>query len=340
MQAVIWQGPRQMTVEDISVPRPGDGEILVKVHSVGICGSEISGFLGENSLRVPPLIMGHEFAGTVAERGPGSDHLREGDAVVVNPLITCGRCYFCQHGHENLCVSRKLIGVHTPGAFAAYVVVPETNCIPVASGDASLALSSLAEPLACGVRAVRVGRVEPGSRVLVLGAGTIGLFSMLAVQEAGGQVVLLSETNPGRLALAANWGALWTCNPLEADVVALARQKTDGLGVDVAIDAVGSASTRQAAIQAVRPGGKVVWIGLHTAETVVPANQMVRSEIGIRGSFAYTPVDFQQAVNILAAGKVEPHGTWLDERPLAACESSFVQLVDEQPAVAKIILHP
>ena len=340
MRAVIWHGPRQMTVEDTPVPQPGDREVLVKIHSVGICGSEISGFLGENSLRVPPLIMGHEFSGTVAMRGRAVDCLQEGEAVVVNPLITCGQCYFCQHGYENLCVTRKLIGVHTPGAFAEYVVVPEANCLPVASGDASLALHALAEPMACGVRAARVGAVKSGSRVLILGAGTIGLFSMVAVRDAGGKVVLVSETNAGRLAAAQGWGAERICNPQEEDVPALTRQLTDGLGADVVIDAVGSSGTRQTAIRAVRPGGKVVWIGLHTPETVVPGNDMIRSEIEVAGTFAYTPVDFQLAVDILASGKVDLDTSWLDERPLAACGASFTQLVDEKPAVAKIILHP
>lgn len=340
MRAVIWQGPRKMTISDTKVPQPGAKEVLVKIHSVGICGSEISGFLGENSLRVPPLIMGHEFSGTVAGAGHEAVRFQEGEGVVVNPLVTCGRCYFCQHELENLCVARKIVGVHMPGAFAQYVVVPECNCLPIAADPASLLLNSLAEPMACGVRAVKVGGVRPGSRVLVMGAGTIGLLSMVAAQKAGGILVLVSEVHPGRLAVAQAWGAKCTCNPAEEDVVKLARQLTSGLGVDIVVDAVGSTDSRQVAIQAVRSGGKVVWIGLHHADTMVPANHIVRSEIVIAGSFAYIPVDFQQAVGILAEGRVKLDGSWLDERPLDACEQAFIQLVDAPPAIAKIILHP
>lgn len=340
MRAVIWQGPRKMKFSDVAVPQPGAKEVLLKIHSVGICGSEISGFLGESSLRVPPLIMGHEFSGIVVGRGSQAVRFKEGDAVVANPLVTCGRCYFCLHGFENLCVDRKIIGVHLPGAYAQFVVVPESNCFPVAADSASLLLNALAEPMACGVRAVKVAGVQPGSRVLVLGAGTIGLLSMAAVQKAGGIVVLVSEMNPGRLAVAQAWGAMRTCDPATEDVVKLARLLTDGLGVDVVIDAVGSTVTRQAAIQAARSGGKVVWIGLHHPDTPVPANHIVRSEITVAGSFAYTPLDFQQAVAILAEGKLKLDGSWLDERPLEACEQAFNQLVDAPPAVAKIILHP
>jgi threonine dehydrogenase-like Zn-dependent dehydrogenase len=175
---------------------------------------------------------------------------------------------------------------------------------------------------------------------MILGAGTIGLLSIVAVHQAGGTVVLVSETNPGRLATAKTWGAQQVCNPLEDDPVERCRQLTDGLGVDLVIDAVGSTATRQTAIQAVRAGGKVVWVGLHTAESPVPANDIVRSEIQVAGSFAYTPADFQQAVDILSGGKVHLDDSWLKERTLEACKASFVELIDDSPQTAKIVLHP
>jgi L-iditol 2-dehydrogenase len=340
MRAIIWNGPRQMEIHDVAVPKPETGEVLVKVHSVGICGSELSGFLGENSLRVPPLIMGHEFSGIVVQSGDKASRFKDGDGVVVNPLITCGMCYFCTHDLQNLCKQRKLVGVHTPGAFAEYVTVPEANCLPVSTAASSLLINSVAEPMACGVRAIRVGGVQPGNKVMVLGAGTVGLTSIMAVREAGGTVVLVSELNSGRLATAKAWGAQHVCNPVKDDPVQLCQRFTDGLGVDVVIDAVGSTTTRQTAIQAVRAGGRVVWIGLHTAESAVPANHIVRNEIQITGSFAYTPADFQQAVDILNAGKIRADNTWLEERSLEACETSFTELIDNPPSTAKIVLHP
>ena len=340
MRAIIWNGPRQMEISEVAEPKPKTGEVLIKVHAVGICGSELSGYLGENSLRVPPLIMGHEFSGTIVESGVAAARFQPGDGVVVNPLITCGECFFCTHGYQNLCNDRKLIGVHIPGAFAEFVTVPEANCLPIPAAAASLLIHSLAEPMACAVRTVRVGGVQPGSRVMILGAGTIGLLSITAVEQAGGTVVLVSEMNPGRLATAKAWGAEHICNSAEDDPVQLCQRITDGLGADVVIDAVGSTITRQTAVQAVRSGGKVVWIGLHSAESPVPANYIVRSEIQISGSFAYTPVDFQQAVDILAEGKVRADKTWLEERSLADCGTSFAELIDHSPSTAKIILHP
>ena len=131
MRAVIWNGPRQMEIRDVPVPEPKAGEVLVKVHSVGICGSELSGFLGESSIRVPPLIMGHEFSGIVVQSGEPIAHFKEGDGVVVNPILTCGECYYCRRGLQNLCQHRQIVGVHTSGAYAEFVTVPETNCLPV-----------------------------------------------------------------------------------------------------------------------------------------------------------------------------------------------------------------
>ena len=243
-------------------------------------------------------------------------------------------------GLQNLCKHRWIVGVHTPGAYAEFVTIPEANCLPISNSDASLLVNSLAEPMACGVRAAKVGGVQPGSRVMILGAGTIGLLSIVAVHQAGGKVALVSEINSGRMATAKAWGAQQVCNPLEDDPIDLCQQLSDGLGVDLVIDAVGSTATRQTAIQAVRADGKVVLVGLHTAESSIPVNYIVRSEIQVAGSFAYTPVDFQQAVDILATGEVHLDGTWLQERVLEACEASFVELIDAPPETAKIVLHP
>lgn len=339
MKAVVWLGPRQMEIQEVSVPTPLADEVTIKVEAVGICGSELSGYLGQNSLRVPPLIMGHEFSGRIAALGEGVTEVNGDDLVTVNPLVTCGKCAFCQQGLENLCVQRKLIGAHRSGAFAEFVTVPAVNCIRLPS-TFSLVSGSLAEPLACGVRAALVGGVGPGVRVLIIGAGTIGLMSIAAVRKAGGNVTLVSDVHPGRLATATAWGAEATCDARATDTVALAHQLTEDLGVDVAIDAVGSDATRQAAIKAVRAGGSVVLVGLHDAASPFEANYMVRSEIRMTGSFAYTPANFAQAVEMLLAGDVRPSEQWLEERSLADCAAAFAQLVDAPSAMAKIVLRP
>lgn len=339
MKAVVWLGPREMRLEEVADPAPGADEVVLRVGAVGICGSELSGYLGHNSLRVPPLVMGHEFAGEVVTRGPAVTHLHPGDQVVVNPLISCGVCANCRSGAANLCPQRQLVGAHRPGAFAELVAVTAGNCLPMPD-RLSLVDASLAEPLACGVRAARIGGVGPGTSVAIFGAGPIGLMCISACKRVGGTVQLVIDMNDGRLATAARWGALATHNAHAGDPAGAARRVTGGLGVDIAIDAVGAAATRRAAIAAVRPGGTVVFLGLHEAESTVQANDIVRGEVRIIGSFAYTPADFAEAVEMLACGEVHATADWLEERPLDACAASFTQLVDAPPAIAKIVLRP
>lgn len=331
-------GPKQMEMQEIESPQAVSGEVVLRVDAVGICGSELSGYLGHNSLRVPPLIMGHEFAGTVSAVGEGAG-LRSGDRVVVNPLLSCGTCRLCELGLPNLCAQRSIIGIHRPGAFAEYVKVPVSACLPLPA-DLSASAGALAEPLACGVRATALGGVGPGVRTLVLGAGTIGLMCIAAVRKAGGDVTLVADVNAGRLKVAEEWGAHNACNPKEADVVQAAKSLSGGVGVDVAIDAVGSSATRRAALSAVRPGGIAVFVGLHEAESAIQANDLVRSEVRITGSFAYAPGDFAIALAMLAGGDVRTAPNWVEERGLEACARSFAQLIDAPPAAAKIMLKP
>ncbi len=339
MRAIVWLGPRVMELQELAEPTPGPDEVLLRVEAVGICGSELSGFLGHNSLRVPPLVMGHEFAGEVVARGARVTHLSLGDQVVANPLQSCGACEFCHAGQENLCPRRQLVGAHRPGAFADLVVVAAASCLPTPAGLSQVA-GSLAEPLACGVHAARLAGVAPGKSVAILGAGPIGLMCISACKRLGGAVSLVSDIAPARLAIASDWGALATCNARENDPVAVARQANAGRGVDVVIDAVGNAATRRAAIEAVRPGGMVIFLGLHEAETTVQANYIVRSETHIIGSFAYTMEDFKTALAMLAEGEVKASADWLEERPLEACAASFAELIDAPPAIAKIVLRP
>ncbi|MEO7912445.1 MAG: galactitol-1-phosphate 5-dehydrogenase [Roseiflexaceae bacterium] len=339
MKAVVWLGPRRMELQNEPAPQPQAGEVILRVEAVGICGSELSGYLGQNSLRVPPLVMGHEFAGTIAAVGASVTDLAIGDRVTVNPLSGCGVCALCQQGMENLCAKRQIVGIHRPGAFAELVAAPAVSCAKLPDG-LSMVAGSLAEPLGCGVRAARIGGVGAGSRVLVLGAGTIGLMCIAATRKAGGSVTLAADPNAGRLQTAAQWGAAQLCDTRAEDPAEVARRLTDGLGVDVVIDAVGTDTTRRVAVRAVRPGGTVVLVGLHEAESPFEANYIVRSEIRVAGSFAYTQADFDTAVDMLVAGNVTPAASWLQERDLEECGDSFAELIDSPPAVSKIVLRP
>jgi threonine dehydrogenase-like Zn-dependent dehydrogenase len=203
----------------------------------------------------------------------------------------------------------------------------------------SLVAGSLAEPLACSIRAVAHSGVKPQERLLILGAGPIGLFALAAARVQSVEQIIVSDVAPQRLEIAQRWGASDVINVREQDVVAFVQERYPG-GVDRVIDAVGVTPVRTQAIRAVVPGGCVVLIGLHDEESVLPANYIIRQEIAVTGSFAYTDSDFAKAVNWLVRGVVQPSYDWLEERPLSDGPSAFAELVDGKAKAAKIVLMP
>ncbi len=341
MESLVWLGPRAMEIQHSAIPEPGSGEVLMAVRTVGICGSELSGYLGQNSLRVPPLVMGHEAAGQVIQTSGGTfadgSPARVGTRVTFNPLITCGECDRCRAGLTNLCRQRQLIGAHRPGAFAQFVAVPAKQCHPLPD-NFSETIASLTEPLACSLRAVKQAQVRPEQSLLILGAGPIGLFALIAAKAEGIQRVYVSDLSESRLKVAQQWGASETISVQERDVLTTIQKITPG-GVDTVIDAVGASTTRAQAVQAVVPGGNVVFIGLHDETSSLAANYVVRQEITIRGSFSYDQSDFKRAFDLLTQGLLQQGTDWLEERLLANGPSSFAELVDGRVAATKIVLR-
>src|SRR5215207_7473278 len=228
MRAIVWQGPNEMTVEEQpDPPDPGPGELILRPEAVGICGSEVEGYLGHMGNRTPPLVMGHEFAGTVVAAGEGASEF-EGARVAVNPLSGCGECRLCRAGDTNLCRDRVLIGVHVPGAFADFVTVPAADARVLPDG-VSARVGALMEPLANGVHAVRLA--PPGvESAVVLGAGTIGLMTVQAALLEGILHVAVIEPQDERRARAAELGA--------HAVYATPEEAKDAGEPDLALDAV------------------------------------------------------------------------------------------------------
>src|SRR5438309_1338171 len=221
VRALGWHGPRQMAVESVAEPRPGDGEVLVAPEAVGICGSEVEGYVGRMANRVPPLVMGHEFAGTVVAAGRGSGRDWLGRRVAVNPLLSCRVCARCAAGERNLCAKRRLIGVHLAGGFAERVAVPAENLVALPEGVDARA-GALVEPLANAVHAMGLARrLVAAEVVVVLGAGTIGLFALHAARAAGIADVRVVEPFAERRAFALAAGA----RSALADAGALARER-------------------------------------------------------------------------------------------------------------------
>src|SRR4051794_39582347 len=315
MGAIVWQGPNEMTVEEQPDPGdPGPGELILRPEAVGICGSEVEGYLGHMGNRTPPLVMGHEFAGRVVATGEGASDL-EGARVAVNPLSGCGDCRLCREGYTNLCHDRVLVGVHVPGAFADYVKVRAADARVLPDGVSSR-IGALMEPLANGVHAVRLAP-EGAERVVVIGAGTIGLVTLQAALLHGFDEVMVVEPQEIRRARALTLGASAAePSPGEADLV---------------LDAVGAEVTRRLGLELLRPGGTMVCIGLANDKTTLGFHGIVRSQHRIQGSYAYTMPDFEQAHEWLVSGQATLGEDLTAVRPLEDGPDQFARLAEGPP---------
>ncbi len=340
MKTLVWEAPRVMARREQPVPKPDGDQVLIRVAYAGICGSELSGYLGHNALRVPPLVMGHEFSGTlvevpqqVQEQFPA---LAPGQHVTVNPLWYDGTCDYCRRGLTQLCTARQLIGAHRPGAYAEYVLVPAKLVSPLPAGM-SLRTGALTEPVACGVRIGELAGRLDGEDALVVGAGPIGLLALQALRAQGAARVFISDLDAERLAMGAALGGT-TLNPREVNVVQTVREATCG-GAAVAVDCVGMGVTRTQCVQAVRSAGLVILSGLHQETSEMPAAEMIRREIVAHGSFSYTRENFAEALRRLANEEVHLD-PWIVEAPLADGGAWFDRLIDAPGNVAKVLLVP
>jgi threonine dehydrogenase-like Zn-dependent dehydrogenase len=329
MQALYYPAWDQLEMRDVPEPKPQAGEVVLRVLAVGICGSELHGFVAHAARRTPPLIMGHEFSGEITDLGPGVTEFRVGDRVVASSQIACGRCEYCLDGEPQLCRNGEVFGTKRPGAFAEKVAVPVSTLMPLPK-DVTPLQASLAEPLGNAVHVLRLTRQRFPETAVVFGAGTIGLFVLQVLKASGALRVLVSDVSDARLAVAKRLGADLTINALKADIAAAARDASGGRGADVVVDAVGATATRRAAISAARAGGEIVWLGLHDDPTELSGFDVVLREKHVAGSFAVTHRDMRSALALFGAGKIvlEP---WVRAFPLAEGARVFQQLVSAPP---------
>lgn len=339
MKALVYEGPRQMTIRDTEPPVLDDDEILIRVAYSGICGSELSGYLGHNALRKPPAIFGHEFSGTVEAVGQlAGKHggFTMGQRVTANPLVTCGRCSYCLGGRQQLCLNRKLLSAALPGSNAQLVKVP-ASLVYALPDHLTLQQGALTEPIACGLRVAELAAPRPGDRALIMGMGPIGLFVLQALRLYGVEEIYAVDLNAERLEMAEALGAR-PVDPQRTDAAAEIRRRAGG-GVEIAVDAVGGGVTRRQCVELTAPGGKVIATGLHEAESMLPVNTMIRSEIAVLGSFAYSSMNFESALRLLSDGKIGLPD-WVVEAPLAEGAEWYERLLGNPGKTAKVLLCP
>lgn len=327
MRALVYTAPGQVAMEDRPRPRAVDGEIEIAVTAAGICGSDISGFLGHSRRRIPPLVLGHELVGRTSE----------GRRVVANPLISCGRCTACLGGAQNLCSSWRLLGMdQTAGCYQEYVTVPERQVYEI-SDELTDASAVVVEPLANIVHLFRIAAPAPFFRMGIVGGGTMGTLALQTALRLGVREVLVLDVSEVRLEIARRLGATLAVNVASEEGNGQAREFA-GWGLDLVLDASGSTEARQAAFDLCRPGGLVVMLGMGKERSEIDFVSSIRKEHRVAMSFAYTPVDFERSLKLLTAGEIDLT-PWTVEMSLVEGQKAFDRMTSAAGDTLKMVLR-
>lgn len=323
-------------IGEVPVLRPGDDQVLVRVHWASICGTDLHVYLGEFKDRVEyPRILGHEFSGVVESLGEGAHTVRKGDKVVVDPVICCNHCPACLNGQNNVCSNLKHIGIETDGAFAEYTIA-DTNRVYKVPEGISLREAALIELYSLGVHSARKAIIEPGDRVVILGAGRLGLSVLEVIKQTAAAWVCSVDIMDNRLEVAKKIGADLTINAREKDPVEEILSLANGMGVDRVIETVGTAQEIEnrelpiaQAVQMTRSRGRVVVMGLGWQSTPVFWKELVLKEIQLVGS-RVTLGDFPRALSLMSRGVFHPDLLISKECNLDETGEAF-QLLEERP---------
>ncbi len=328
-----------MPVREIPAPEPGPGEVIVAVKATGVCGSDVHGFTGSTGRRIPPMVMGHEFSGVISAVGPGVTGHRVGDRVVVQPIITCGKCVNCLAGMPNICTNRRGLGMmSTNGSNAEAVAVPQQLLYDLPD-EVPWEQGALVEPLSVAMHAANMSPIRLMDTVVILGAGTIGLLTLLACRLKGAGAVIVSDLSPHRLEVARRLGADAAVNPAQEDLAAVVRKYAGEAGAPVVIEAVGITATARQSLELVRPGGHVTWIGNAAPTIEIGMQQVVTREITVRGVYAFN-VEFGRAIEALRSRRVDVTPIIEQIAPLEAGPQIFHDLAKGALDAVKVVLKP
>ena len=343
MKALVLEEYKNLKITDFPVPELTASEVLIRVKSCGICGSDVHGFDGSSGRRIPPVIMGHEASGVIDSTGAGVTRWKPGERVTFDSMISCGHCRFCRRGAPNLCDERRVLGVSCEdyrrhGAFAEFVSVPE-HIVYKIPDNLPFDEAALVEPVSVAVHAVNRTPVQLADTAVVIGAGMIGLLTIQALRTAGCGRIIAVDLEDDRLRLARKLGADDTLNSRQQDIPAAVTEMTNGLGADVTVEAVGADATVRMAVDSVRKGGTVTLIGNITPDVKFPLQSVVTREVNILGSCASSN-DYPACLELMRRGKINVAPIISAAVPLERGAEMFDRLYNKEPNLTKVILNP
>jgi len=324
MRSVLYMAPGKLEIQDVDIPKPGPGEILVKIRVATTCGTDVKTYRRGHPKVEPPTPFGHEYAGDVVSVGKGVKKFKAGMRVVAHNTAPCGTCYYCIHHQESMC-ENLLINI---GAYSEYIVIPapivEINTFEIPQ-KLSYSQAVMLEPFSTVVHGQEIIDIQSGENVAIIGAGPIGLMHLQMALYRGAPMIIVSDLTDERLKVAKKIGGdrVHTLNPNNCDTLESIRELTDGRGVDVAIESAGAAEAWQMALKAARPGGRVLWFGGLPKGTQVEVDSYAvhYGELSMYGIFHCTPLDVYHAFQLISSGV-------LDSKPLITGELPLEQVED------------
>jgi threonine dehydrogenase-like Zn-dependent dehydrogenase len=340
MKAAVVEKPGVLTVRQMPVPEIGDGEVLIKVKTTGICGTDWSIFTGKYSADKLPLIPGHEFSGVIAAVGKAAHSLKEGDRVTADINMSCGTCFYCRKGNPLLCPEFTQLGIHTHGTYAEYVKA-RWELVHRLPDNLDFHCGAFIEPTSCVIHSAKAMNLTIGSSVAVLGAGLGVLHGAMARLRGAAPVIVIGRTKR-KLELAKRFGADHTLSLQDVeDPVAAVKELTGGRGADYVVEAVGTAETYELAFRMVRPGGTLDAFGITGAEDIMHLRpfDLVLGERGIVGSCAGCGNDWTDAIALLQYGRIDPRPLFSVEVPLEELESALRELREDKE-LTKVFVSP
>jgi L-iditol 2-dehydrogenase len=304
MIQVILTEPQKIELRELDKPVPQEGEVLIKVKRIGICGSDIHAYYGKHPYIKCPIVQGHEFSGQIVELGKGVSDFKIGDRVTVMPQLTCGHCYQCQHGDYHICDNLKVIGCQANGAAQEFLAVPQNLLIKLPEAI-DYDYGAMVEPVAVGVHAVKKLSAVKERKVLVLGAGPIGNLTAQAARALGAGAVMIADISDFRLEIARKCGIDFPVNNMKQDLGKELREKFGQAGADSIIECVGSEKTINQAISLARKGSEIIVVGVFGEKPVVDFGLIQDRELKVIGSLMYKKADYETAIDLIQTGKLQ-----------------------------------
>jgi L-iditol 2-dehydrogenase len=343
MKALVLKEYNRLAYEEVPDPVVGPDDVLVRVKACGICGSDVHGMDGSTGRRIPPIVMGHEASGVIAETGARVTSWKAGDRVTFDSTIYCGTCRFCQRGEVNLCDNRRVLGVSCDayrqnGAFAEYVAVP-ARIVYRLPENLSFERAAMVEAVSIAVHAVGRARIFLNDSALVVGVGTIGLLVVQALRLAGCGRIVAVDLDQERLDLACRFGAHAGLRADAKDAASTMRSTCGGAGADLAFEVVGREEALQLALAGLRKGGSLTLVGNLSRSVALPLQEVVTRELSLYGSCA-SAGEYPACLDLIARGKIRVDELISAVAPLAEGASWFARLHRGESGLRKVILVP